>query len=239
MPDPPTATTSEDKPEESVFERDAASEAPPFVAEGDAAASSSSDAPSEVPTAPSESTSHDETLPHPVATASAESDAAAAERAENEAVLAAVAAHDQQVADPAGRIEQSANPSTSASSTSAAPNLRAFTPPPAPAELEKELPVSHAYYFVQIFDADKQVLRTVGSFFSQLETNVKASIRNHLQWPIQHDFLVWKRVDSTTVTTVSPAENFLDVVVPHGACIVVGDKLSKDKYVLKCVEVRY
>jgi hypothetical protein len=40
---------------------------------------------------------------------------------------------------------------------------------------------------------------------------------------------MWKRVDGTTVTTVSPAENFMDVVVPHGSCIIIGDKLSKEK----------
>lgn len=96
-------------------------------------------------------------------------------------------------------------------------------------EPEVKLPVGHSYYFIQVFDADKQELQTVGSFFSKHEANVKASIRRHLQWPIRRDFLMWKRIDGTSITNVSPAETFTDVVVPHGSCIIVGDKLSKDK----------
>ncbi|KAJ5223250.1 hypothetical protein N7468_007792 [Penicillium chermesinum] len=96
-------------------------------------------------------------------------------------------------------------------------------------EPEVKLPVGHTYYFIQVFDADKQELQTVGSFFSKHEANVKSSLRRHLQWPIRRDFLMWKRVDGTTITTVSPAESFKDVVVPHGSCLIVGDKLSKDK----------
>lgn len=100
---------------------------------------------------------------------------------------------------------------------------------PSPSENEVKLPVGHTYYFIQVFDADKQELQTVGSFFSKHEANVKASLRRHLQWPIRRDFLMWKRVNGTTITTVSTAGNFMDAGVPHGSCIIVGDKLSKDK----------
>lgn len=141
---------------------------------------------------------------------SAEADAAANDRAEHDAVLAVAAAHDAAEPQPSTVPESSPAENT-------------------PATPEVTLPVGHAYYFIQVFDADNQVLRTVGSFFSKLEANVKASIRRHLQWPIRRDFLMWKRVDGTTITTLSPAENFMDVVVPHGSCIIVGDKLSKDK----------
>lgn len=96
-------------------------------------------------------------------------------------------------------------------------------------EPKVNLPVSHAYYFIQIFDADSQLLRTVGSFFSKLDANVKASIRRHLNRPIRQDFLMWKRVDGATVTNVSPADSFDDVVAPHGVCFIIGDKLTKDK----------
>jgi hypothetical protein len=101
--------------------------------------------------------------------------------------------------------------------------------PQARTQSEVKLPVGHTYYFIQMFDADNQVLRTVGSFFSKLDSNVKASIRRHLQRPLRQDFLVWKRVDGAAVTTVSPADSFDDVVAPHGACFIVGDKLTKDK----------
>ena len=101
--------------------------------------------------------------------------------------------------------------------------------PQAQTQSEVKLPVGHTYYFIQMFDADSQVLRTVGSFFSKLDANVKTCIRRHLKRPLRQDFLMWKRVDGAAVTTVSPADSFDDVVAPHGACFIVGDKLTKDK----------
>jgi hypothetical protein len=230
MPDPPTATPAEDKPGETVFEREysGSPEPSPSMADGDAEASSSGNVPNASVAPPAQITNVPDMghLPPPVATASPESDASV-ERAEAEAALAVAAAHDRQATEAASTTSNEQIPS---SSTNAAPAEPA-QPESMETSVEPEvaLPVGHAYYFIQIFDADNQVLRTVGSFFSQLEANVKASIRKHLQRPIRQDFLMWKRVDGTTVTTVSPAENFLDVVVPHGACIIVGDKLSKDK----------
>ncbi|KAJ5831731.1 Zinc finger RING-type [Penicillium riverlandense] len=230
MPDPPTATTAEDKPDESIFERENSGtpEPSPSMADGDAEASSSGNVPNESAVAPAQVTSVPDigdSLP-PVATASPEGDASA-ERAEAEAALAVAAAHDRQATEAASTTSTEQTPSSSTNVAPAEPAQPESTV--TPVEPEVALPVGHAYYFIQIFDADNQVLRTVGSFFSQLEANVKASIRKHLQRPIRQDFLMWKRVDGTTVTTVSPAENFLDVVVPHGACIIIGDKLSKDK----------
>lgn len=92
-----------------------------------------------------------------------------------------------------------------------------------------DLPIGHAYYFIQIFDLDTQVLRTIGSFFSKLDSNVKASFRRHLKRPMRQDFLIWKRFERANVTTVSPADSFNDVVAPHGTCFIVGDKLTKEK----------
>ncbi|KAJ5919525.1 hypothetical protein N7454_009360 [Penicillium verhagenii] len=205
IPDPPSATTTEDKLEESIVEQlgSESSESLPLVNNGDAVASSSrGDA------SPTESS-----LP-PLATSSPEADAMVNERAEHDAVLAVAAAHDANSSAPQPFVPAPAEAGISGS---------------APTEPEVTLPVGHAYYFIQVFDEDNQVLRTVGSFFSKLEANVKASIRKHLKRTIRQDFLMWKRVDGTTVTTVSPAENFMDVVVPHGSCIIVGDKLTKDK----------
>lgn len=231
IPDPPSPTTAEDKPEESIIERPISeiTELPPSVVDGDAIASSSGDSTNEPPVTVEEYRDAN-SLP-PLATQSLEGGARAEERAEHAAVLNVVTTHDrfateispgtnqtgsfeiERVTANASQVESS-RPESSAERTAGS---------------GVTLPVGHAYYFLQIFDADTQALRTVGSFFSKLEANVKASIRKHMQWPVCRDFVMWKRVDGTTITTVSPAENFMDVVVPHGSCIIVGDKLSRDK----------
>ncbi|KAJ5272318.1 hypothetical protein N7478_007443 [Penicillium angulare] len=208
IPDPPCAATTEDKLEESITESPSseAAELPPAVNDGDAIASSSGGDASPTDNSP------------PLGASSPEIDAMAEERAEHDAVLAVATAND--AASAGAQVNVHAVPASASEPLPATGST---------ASSETSWPVGHAYYFIQVFDADNQVLRTVGSFFSKLEANVKASIRKHLQWPIRRDFLMWKRVDGTTVTTLSPAENFMDVVVPHGACIIVGDKLSKDK----------
>lgn len=191
--------------EESIVERSGLDtpEPSPSIADGDAIASSSGYiGPGVAARIELANASSEDSSEPPVATAAPEVDATV--------VDAAMA--DQRTSVPSDQSGSSSQGSTET-----------------PAEPAVALPVGHTYYFIQVFDADNQVLRTVGSFFSKLETNVKASIRKHMQWPIRRDFLMWKRVDGTTVTTISPAENFMDVVVPHGACIIVGDKLSKDK----------
>ncbi|KAJ5563129.1 Zinc finger RING-type [Penicillium sp. DV-2018c] len=232
IPDPPTVTTSEDKPESIVIQDRVlgASEGVLSASEGDAVASSSGYIPPESPATADNvhSVPTGDSLP-PSATLSPESDAFASEIAEQQEVLAGVAGHDQ----PATTTTASAPP-TEATSSAAAPSTRgpptADTPPETHAvSSEVKLPVDHTYYFIQMFDADNQVLRTVGSFFSKLDANVKASIRRHLQRPLRQDFLMWKRVDGAAVTTVSPADTFSEVVAPHGVCFIVGDKLTKDK----------
>ncbi|KAJ5104302.1 hypothetical protein NUU61_001649 [Penicillium alfredii] len=228
IPDPPVEIATDDKPDESVVERESSNtpEPLPSVAVGDAVASSSGNRPSRLV----EPSSSDAAVSLP--SGSPEGDAIAAERAEHDAVLAAVAAHDRQATNAA--TEDSTEHSTTEAVVETPASVRTESVRSEPtaegrANSDITLPVGHTYYFIQIFDADQQVLRTVGSFFSKLEANVNASIRKHLQWHIRRDFLLWKRVDGTTVTAVSPAENFCEVVVPHGACIIVGDKLSKDK----------
>lgn len=221
IPDPPSMSTTEDKPEESIVERASSGtpEPPSSMIDGDAVASSSVSIAPEV--------NARESSPQ-LATSSPEADALAQERAEHDAVLAVAAAHDQQSLDnvPSAAFQTSSSGVAPTSApTSAGPEPMAE----APSVPEVTLPVGHAYYFIQMFDAEEQTLRTVGSFFSKLEANVKASIRKHMQWPIRRDFLMWKRVDCTTITTVSPAETFMNVVVPHGSCIIIGDRLSKDK----------
>ncbi|KAJ5182405.1 Zinc finger RING-type [Penicillium capsulatum] len=222
IPDPPLVPASEDKLEESVIEQLGSQTfaSLPSATDGDAIASSSGSIPA-VTESPVPS----------VGIPSSESNALAAERTEHDAILAVAAAYDQQSVGHATTEDTLATPIA----IDPVPPVRAGgttgseLASETSAESQVTLPVGHAYYFIQLFDPEDQVLRTVGSFFSKLEANVKASIRKHMQWPIRRDFLMWKRVDGTTVTTVSPAENFLDVGVPHGSCIIIGDKLSKDR----------
>jgi hypothetical protein len=98
----------------------------------------------------------------------------------------------------------------------------------APTEPPVALPVSHIYYFIQVFDIEQQVLHTVGSYFSRIEENIKSALRKHLGWPEEKDFLIWTRVDGTSVSTVSPVDTFW-TPVRDGMCFVVGTKLTKDQ----------
>ena len=99
---------------------------------------------------------------------------------------------------------------------------------PTSREPEVRLPVNHVYYFIQIFDIDNQVLRTVGSFFSGKDENVKSALRKHLAWPDNKELSIWQRVDGTSVTTASPSKTFSGFV-PDGTCFIVGDRLNKNK----------
>jgi hypothetical protein len=200
------------------------------TAEGDAVASSSGNIPPEPPATTDNvhSVINDDSLP-PSATLSPENDAFAVGNAEQEVVLAAVPAHGQQATTAtASTSPTEGTGSVPGPSTQDAPTAES-RPESHTASSEVKLPIDHTYYFIQMFDADNQVLRTVGSFFSKLDANVKASIRHHLQRPLRQDFLLWKRVDGAAVTTVSPADSFKEVVAPHGICFIVGEKLTKDK----------
>lgn len=91
-------------------------------------------------------------------------------------------------------------------------------------------PVRHAYYFIQIFDVDEQTLRTVGSFFSDANENIRTGIRKNLNWPEDKEFLVWERLPMKNCFS---AEISGDTFRPcDGAYFVVGDTLSKEKCVL-------
>ncbi|KAJ5795348.1 hypothetical protein N7457_001947 [Penicillium paradoxum] len=234
IPDPPTVATSEDKPDEVAEDPiTQASEGVSSTAEGDAVASSSGTALDE-PSAPSDivnpivdTTIDDGSLPA-LSTLAPENDTVSAEGDAPGALSPAISVHDQQnTAATTSTSSTEGLTSVPEASRNDASILQAISQ--TQAEAEVKLPVGHTYYFIQMFDADNQVLRTVGSFFSKLDANVKASIRRHLQRPLRQDFLMWKRVDGAAVTTVSPADSFDDVVAPHGACFIVGDKLAKDK----------
>jgi Ubiquitin carboxyl-terminal hydrolase len=88
--------------------------------------------------------------------------------------------------------------------------------------------VPHVYYFIQMFDTEKQVLKPAGAFISALSDNVKSEVRKNLGWEANKDFLLWSRIDNTSVVTVSPSENF-SVSVGDGHCFIVGDRLNKEQ----------
>lgn len=95
-------------------------------------------------------------------------------------------------------------------------------------EPEAQLPVQHMYYFVQIFDAENQVLRAVGSFFSRSDESIKSALRRRLEWPDQKDFDIWRRLDKTIVYPVAAGQTFPKA--EDGVCFIVGDRLTRNKY---------
>ncbi|RAK95429.1 putative MATH and UCH domain protein [Aspergillus ibericus CBS 121593] len=235
--DPPQAIEIQSKPEEAVVERagSESSEDRLSLPEGEARASSSGTLGGiEQPaygnavnvshievvsqdTVPAELSGTDELVPG---------------NSENDAVIAAIIAEDIQQLDT-DRISDEVPPAIEEPSEALAPQTETESNPtadvPAPSvESEITQPVDHVYYFIQKFDVDAQALRTVGSFFSKKEENIKTAVRRHLKLPPMKDFQIWQRVDGTTVTTMSSGETF-EVYVPDGTCFIVGDKLTKDR----------
>ncbi|RAK73787.1 putative MATH and UCH domain protein [Aspergillus fijiensis CBS 313.89] len=237
--DPQQAIAMEAKPEEAILERDGSesSEDRQSLHEvGAAEPSSSGNIPehlldSIVPE-PASREVDPETNPQD-AEAATESQVAetvhvedTAARDENDAVIAAIIAEDLQqmeveASEPVPVVEESIE------TPSDAP-VETVVSVDAPAEVEVPQPVEHVYYFIQVFDIEAQILRTVGSFFSKKEENIKAAIRKHLKWAPMKDFQVWQRVDGTNVTTMASGETF-ETFVPDGTCFIVGDKVNKDR----------
>ncbi|XRM48256.1 hypothetical protein ABZX51_011187 [Aspergillus tubingensis] len=241
--DPPQAISIQAKPEEAVVERagSESSEDRLPLPEGEAArASSSGTVPENSISATGGATitnavnvSHIEIVPQdPVPTDSSGTGAPTTGDSENDAVIAAIIAEDLQQMDT-DRVPDAAPPVTQEPSQAvpAEPETQASTAADIPApsiEPEVPQPVDHVYYFIQRFDVEAQALRTVGSFFSKKEENIKNAVRRHLKMPPMKDFQIWQRVDGTTVTTMASGETF-EVYVPDGTCFIVGDKLNKDR----------
>lgn len=99
----------------------------------------------------------------------------------------------------------------------------------APADVPEAVPtVPHVYYFIQTFDTEKQALKPAGAFVSSLSDNVMSEIRKNMGWEDNKDFLMWSRIDNTSVVTVSPSDTF-SMSVGDGHCFVVGDRLNKEQ----------
>jgi hypothetical protein len=215
MSDPPEQTVVENKPEEAIVERSGAESSDETqslqeVEVGQAGSSGTMPAQIQLEATPS--------TPGNTSDAEPTNDHAFEDDSANEAAIAAAIAEDVQ------QMETESTDVTSTTDSVVNQNESEVIP----TEPEVLLPVEHVYYFIQLFDVEAQALRTVGSFFSRREENIKTAVRKHLQWPPMKDFQVWQRVDGTTVTTLSSAETF-QIFVPDGTCFIIGDKLNKDR----------
>ncbi|OAX81295.1 hypothetical protein ACJ72_04362 [Emergomyces africanus] len=90
-------------------------------------------------------------------------------------------------------------------------------------------PSAQAYYFVQIFDSDKQEFRVAGGFFAKRTSFVKFSVRTALGWPDDRKFHLWHRVEGASIVSISSSDRFGKIVScdRDGECFVVGEVLSK------------
>ncbi|KAI9924316.1 hypothetical protein ASPWEDRAFT_115266 [Aspergillus wentii DTO 134E9] len=252
MSDPRETNISQNKPEEAIVEREGSesSDERQSVPEADSnQPSSSGNLPNAEPENHEESTPAADDQPMSNGTdesnpanateptdSSSLSDNANVESSENDAVIAAIIANDIQELDTemTGQAAPEPEPEPEPAESTTQNEEESSTPEPEsavqeePAEPENPLPVNHVYYFIQVFDVENQALRTVGSFFSRKEETIKPALRQHLKWSVDKDFLIWQRIDGTTVTTMSPGETF-EMFVPDGACFIVGDRLTKER----------
>lgn len=187
---------------------------------------------------------HDAPVPPPPVDGSSAADVTMTEAGETDGVIATPTANDVQQMDgqtdpvTTGAAQDTVmedSPSESQSSATPTSSTASSTEISIPAEPEMITWVPHIYYFIEVFDIEKQIFRVVGSYLSRVEENIMAAVRKHLQWPEDKDFLIWMRDDATTITAISPADDFL-MPMRDGICFIVGEKVTKDQYVSTQVE---
>lgn len=91
-----------------------------------------------------------------------------------------------------------------------------------------QLPVPHVYYFLQLFDPDTQALRTMGTFFSCANENIKSALRSHLPNPPKN-IIIYQRSETTVLTSLSASEAFSPTSTPDGTTFIVSEHLSAEK----------
>lgn len=152
----------------------------------------------------------------------------------NDATVAAVTPNDLQHSDaettvvatpthsetPSERADTPPNDGSSQERPAAAASVESAPPVEPPIQL----PVRHVYYFIQIFDIEKQELRTAGSFFSRGEEPIKGELRKHLGWPAAKNMMVWQPGWSVCSTRQTFENTSTD-----GACFIVGEALTKER----------
>ncbi|PGH03595.1 hypothetical protein AJ79_07324 [Helicocarpus griseus UAMH5409] len=87
------------------------------------------------------------------------------------------------------------------------------------------------YYFVQIFQPQKQAFDVVGVFLANKRDVIKSSVRAALGWPESKQFHLWHRVDGVSILSISGTEKFSNIVSSDidGECFVVGEVLPKSE----------
>ncbi|OJD28110.1 hypothetical protein ACJ73_00480 [Blastomyces percursus] len=90
---------------------------------------------------------------------------------------------------------------------------------------------AHVYYFVQIFDVEKQEFRFAGVFFGKRSNSIKASVRAALGWPDDKSFNLWHRVDCISMSPISNKERFNTILATDqdGECFIVEEVLTKSQ----------
>ncbi|KKZ65426.1 ubiquitin thiolesterase [[Emmonsia] crescens] len=96
----------------------------------------------------------------------------------------------------------------------------------------KLVPLSaQAYYFIQIFDSEKQEFRVAGVFFARKSSSIKESVRAALGWHDRKQFHLWHRVDGVSILSISSTDRFNKIVSSDrdGECFIVGEVLPKSQ----------
>ena len=90
-------------------------------------------------------------------------------------------------------------------------------------------PVKHVYGFIQIFDVEQQDFVVHGSFFAELNSDVKTTVRKCLGYAEDKDILVWQRIKAYNTSPISSSTTFSDINFRDGVDVIVGDVLSDEK----------
>ncbi|PGG98911.1 hypothetical protein GX51_06558 [Blastomyces parvus] len=105
---------------------------------------------------------------------------------------------------------------------------------PQPLENRIHLPIrltSQVYYFVQIFDSEKQEFRFAGVFFGKRSNCIKPSVRAVIGWPEDKSFNLWHRVDCISISSISSKDRFNTLLASDqdGECFIVEEVLPKSQ----------
>ncbi|ODH29611.1 hypothetical protein ACO22_03715 [Paracoccidioides brasiliensis] len=87
------------------------------------------------------------------------------------------------------------------------------------------------YYFIQIFDSEKQEFRVAGVFFARKKDAIKSSVSAALGWPDNKQFHLWHRVDGASILSISGSHKFFNIISMDldGQCFIVGEVLPKSR----------
>ncbi|KLJ09216.1 ubiquitin thiolesterase [Blastomyces silverae] len=111
-------------------------------------------------------------------------------------------------------------------------DINEIAPPPMDNQIHPPIRLTaQVYYFVQIFDVEKQEFRFAGAFYGKRSNSIKASVRAALGWPDDKSFNLWHRVDGVSISSISSKERFNTVLATDqdGECFIVEEVLPKSQ----------